>query len=262
MEHLLTQWPKLKNTAEGRFLFLFLDYDGTLAEIAARPEEAAISEEAKGLLEELSKRPDVKIAVISGRALKDIKSAIGLENIVYVGNHGLEIEGRKIKFESQVQPQSKADIRRIKEELSAKLSQIKGVFVEDKALTLSIHYRMADKKDVLKLKDIFDEVAGPYARAGKIKVTSGKKVFEIRPPVMWDKGRAALWLLARQQVVSGEDKVLPVYIGDDVTDEDAFRLLRKKGLTVFIGSDEHSSAEYYLKGTSEVLDFLRAICRN
>jgi trehalose 6-phosphate phosphatase len=171
----------------------------------------------------------------------------------------LEIEGPKIKFESQLSPRIKSIIRRIYEDAVSKLSKIKGVLIEDKGLTISVHYRLVDKKDIQEFLSIFAEITDPYIVRDKIRINSGKKVYEIRPPVMWDKGKIVLWLLARQHFFLEKDKILPIYIGDDVTDEDAFKVLKKKGLTVFVGEQGNSEAQYYLKTTEEVTEFLRLI---
>ena len=256
MDYLFTQFSKIKEQLGNKFILLLLDYDGTLTPIVETPKKAVISKETKELLQKLSKSPHCTLGIISGRSLEDIKNTVGIKDIIYVGNHGLEIEGPKIKFESQVSPRLKSVIRNIAEELAKRFSSIKGVLIEDKGLTLSIHYRLVDKKDMPCFERFFSEVTNTYAVRDKIKINSGKKVYEIKPPVQWDKGKVVLWLMARQQFASGENKVLPVYIGDDVTDEDVFKVLKRKGLTIFVGEPEGSAATYYLKDAEEVNRFL------
>jgi trehalose-phosphatase len=262
MKYLFDHWETIKNEFAKKIVFLFLDYDGTLAPIAETPDKAAIPKETRELLKELSEDSRCRLAIISGRSLSDIKRAIGLKNVFYAGNHGLEIESPKLKFESQVSPRLKSAIRNIAEELARRLSSIKGVLIEDKGLTLSIHYRLVDKKDIPAFEKIFSEVTSPYTVRDKIKINSGKKVYEIKPPVQWDKGKVVLWLMARQQFVSGKNKVLPVYIGDDVTDEDGFRALKNKGLTIFVGKPKSSEAGYYVKNTEEVVQLIKQILEN
>jgi len=259
MEYLLSHLEKLKNRLSDKFILLFLDYDGTLTPIAETPNKAVISREAKDLLNKLSKKSHCSVAIISGRSLNDIKGLVGLKDIIYVGNHGLEIEGPKIKFESHVMPRLKAIIRHIYEDAVSKLSKIKGVLIEDKRLAISVHYRLVDKKDIQEFLSIFNEITDSYIVRSKIKVDSGKKVYEIKPPGMWDKGEVVLWLLVRQQFLSGKNKIFPVYIGDDVTDENAFKVLKNKGLTIFVGEKASSEAQYYLKTTEEVTEFLKLI---
>lgn len=259
MDYLFAKFSQIKEQLSNKFILLLLDYDGTLTPIVENPEKAVIPKDTKELLQKLSKSRRFALGIISGRSLEDIKNTVGLENIVYAGNHGLEIEGPKIKFESQVSPQLKSAIHNIARELQKQLLSIKGILIEDKGLTLSIHYRLVDKKDIPVFEKIFSKVANPYIVSGKIKINPGKKVYEIRPPVQWDKGKIVLWLLARQQFASPEFKVLPVYLGDDVTDEDAFKALKRKGWTIFVGKPRSCAADYYLKDTEEVTRFLHLL---
>jgi len=261
MDYLFAQSDKIQELLGNKFIFLFLDYDGTLTAIAPTPQEAVLPQEVRRTLQKLSLRPDCKIGIISGRALKDLKNAVGIENIIYAGNHGLEIEGPKLKFESRVSPQFKSVIRQVAEDLSKELKDIKGALIENKGLTLSIHYRLVDNKDIPLFEKIFYAAVAPYRESGKIKVDRGKKVYEIRPPVHWDKGKAVLWLLARQQFAIGDKKVFPVYLGDDKTDEYAFRALKGKGATVLVGDSGSSVADYYLKDSGEVVKFFNLILK-
>ncbi|MCM8779455.1 MAG: trehalose-phosphatase [Candidatus Omnitrophica bacterium] len=256
MKYLFSCWDNLKKDIKNKNIFLFLDYDGTLTPIADTPDKAVISRKTKGILERLSRIPKFRLAIISGRALSDIKNLVGIEGIIYTGNHGLEIEGEKIKFRSPVFEYSKVIIRKIKNDLSKKISHFKGAFIEDKGLTLSLHYRLMDKNNISSLKNIFNDTIQPYLIEKKIRVTMGKKVLEVRPPLKWDKGKVVLWLLAKQRL---KDEIFPIYLGDDVTDEDAFFALRGKGLTIFVGKPKRSYAQYYLRNTQEVLEFLERI---
>jgi len=259
MQYLFSQSGKIKELLIDKFILLLLDYDGTLTPIVETPKKALISKDVKELLQKLSKRSYCKLGIISGRSLQDLKNIVGIEGVIYVGNHGLEIDGPKIKFESQVSPRLKSIIRNITADMQKLISGIKGVLIEDKGLTLSVHYRLVEKEDLPALEKIIYEVTNPYAVSDKIKVSYGKMVYEIKPSVKWDKGKVTLWLLARQQFLSGEKNVLPVYIGDDLTDEDAFKALKSKGLTIFVGEHGNSKADYYLKNTEEVIKFLHLI---
>jgi trehalose-phosphatase len=259
MGYLFDKWDKIKNELRKRFLFLFLDYDGTLTPIVDLPEKAVISDAIRKLLRELSCAPECKLAIISGRALDDIINLVGIKDIIYVGNHGLEIKSPKIKFESPIPLKTKSIIRRIYDELYNRLSGIKGIFIEDKRLTISVHYRLVDKRDVPMLLNILTEITMPFVSEGKIRITTGKKVYEIRPPVEWDKGKVVLWLLARQKFILKENNMLPIYLGDDATDEDAFRVLKNKGLSVFMGKPGASRADFYLKNTEDLVRFMKRI---
>lgn len=263
MRYIFDEWGKLRKLFVRKFVYLFLDYDGTLAPIAPSPEKAALSKKMKGLLVRLSAMPGLKIAIISGRSLKDLKRRVGSRNAVYVGNHGFEIKGPKIDFESPVSKRYTAALGKIRNGLRKKLSGIEGAFVEDKGVTLSAHYRLVDKKDIPLVKEILYETTILHEVRGDIAVRPGKMVLEVRPPVDWDKGKAALWLLARRKFFLKEEResgeILPVCLGDDVTDEDMFRAMKKRGLTVFVGRPRGSEADYYLKGTSDVYRFLTEV---
>lgn len=257
MVYLFSNWDNLKENLKRRFVYLFLDYDGTLVPIAESPSKTVIPEEIKEIIRGLSKSPRCKIAVVSGRALEDVRRLLGLKEIVYVGNHGLEIEGPKLKFKSVVPLGFKKILKRIKYDLNKKLASIKGVLFEDKGYTLSLHYRLVNEKQVPLVKAAFHEAIITYLVGNKIKIKSGKKVFEIRPPIEWDKGKAVLWLLARQRFVLKSNNIFPIYIGDDITDEDAFNALKENGASVFVGEPKKSKARYYLKNSKEVIEFLK-----
>jgi len=259
MKNIFRHWDRLKEELSNRYIMLFLDYDGTLTPIVSSPRIALISREAKELLNELSNSPKCKLAIISGRALKDIINIIGLKGIIYSGNHGLEIKGPKIKFATPVSARYKAILKHLKNNLKKKLSFIKGAFVEDKGLSLSLHYRLVDKKNIPQVKTIFHETVILYLVRNKIKIKTGKMVLEVRPPSEWDKGKVVLWLLTRQRFALKGKNVFPIYIGDDKTDEDAFKALEKKGLTIFVGEPKVSYAKYYLKDTGEVFEFLQKV---
>lgn len=257
MLYFFDKWKELKERLNNKTIILFLDFDGTLTSIVDTPDKAVISSEAKELLEKLSKKQNYKLVIISGRSLNDLKEKIGLKGIIYVGNHGLEIEGPKIKFESRFPSDFKICISEIKLALESKLSGIKGILIEDKELTISLHYRMVNDSDLKLVERVFNEVVQPYVIKNKVKICLGKKFFEIRPPVIWDKGKITVWLLAREKFIIGEGEIEPIYIGDDITDEDAFKVLKNREFTIFVGEPKDSKAKYYLKNPDEVLEFLK-----
>lgn len=259
MENAMRLWKQLQKEIKKKDIFLFLDYDGTLTPIADTPQKAKLSTETKKVLARLAVIPCIKLAIVSGRKIADIKKQIGLRRIIYAGNHGLEIEAAGLKFPTPVSRQTKVVIKNIGEDLKCALSDIKGVLVEDKGLALSVHYRLVKKNNAInKLKTILKNVLEPYLAAGKIKVSKGKKVFEIKPPLEWNKGKAVEWLLKKLQA-RREKHTLLIYIGDDTTDEDAFKALRGKGLSIAVGKPGKSSASYFLNNTGEVISFLKQI---
>lgn len=259
MQYLFDAWVKIKKELTRKAILLFLDYDGTLTPIINNPSRAVLSQGVRGILKRLVASPRYKLAVISGRALADLKKMVAIPGIIYVGNHGLEIEGPKIKFVSPVSLRYRRMLQSIKEDLISRLSAVKGALVEDKGLSLSIHYRQVDKQRLPELRAILREATILYTVRDKIRVQAGKKVFEIRPAVNWDKGRIVLWLLARWKFGLGDSGAMPIYLGDDTTDEDAFRALSGRGISIFVGRPKGSLARYYLKNTKEVTDFLKGL---
>ncbi len=259
MRYFYQDWSAIKGKLKGKFLFLFLDYDGTLAPIVKTPEVATISKETKLLLFELSENPCCKIAVISGRSLEDIKKKLGLNNIIYSGNHGLEIQGPQIRFVTQISESYKKTLEQIMKDLNKKISPFKGAFIEDKGFSLALHFRLVKSKFVHLVKTAFHETVILHLVKNKIKIRAGKKILEVRPILEWDKGKVVLWLLARQKFIRSGCEVFPIYIGDDSTDEDAFKALKHIGITIFVGNPKPSHAQYYLEDTNEVKEFLKRI---
>ncbi|MFA5096710.1 MAG: trehalose-phosphatase [Candidatus Omnitrophota bacterium] len=258
MRYLFDEWEALAGRIDNKPLFIFLDFDGTLAPICATPKAAALSGETKKLLRKLSKADGVKIAIVSGRSLRDIKGKVGIAGIIYAGNHGLEMEGPGVQFSPLICAGYMLALKTIKGILAGKLLPVKGVLLEEKGISLALHYRLVDRQRVAAVKKVFRDTVKRYCAGGRISVLPGKKVLEVRPGLKWGKGRAVKWLLARQGVVPGKGPVFPVYVGDDLTDEDAFGALKNRGLTVVVGK-RPSLARYYLEGGAGVRRFLRNI---
>jgi len=264
MKYLFSDLERIKETLKDKFIYLFLDHDGTLAPIANTPNKAIMPKGTKDLLRQLSKMTNCKIAIVSGRALSDISRRVGFKNIVYVGNHGFEIKGPKINFKSPITIRYRKTLDQIKAKLEKSLGLIKGVFIEDKGFSLSVHYRLVDKKDVVSVKNEFYAVLFLYEFRENVQVMAGKMVLEVRQPIPWNKGKVVLWLLGRRLFVLRNKKmeVLPIYIGDDMTDEDAFESLKDKGITIFVGKPGKTKAQFYVKDTEEVARFLEMVLKN
>lgn len=241
-------------------LVLFIDYDGTLAPIAKLPDQAFLSENMAEVLNTLSQFPHCHVVVISGRALPDLKKMIDIPNIIYVGNHGFEVEGiTSFNLETMIPAQYFDDLANIKTVLSAKLSVIEGLWVEDKGINLTVHYRPASEKAGVLARRIFKRECQPYLDENRIFVMQGKKVLEIRPPIRWTKGEAALLILYRIGQDVGKDNIATMYVGDDVTDEDAFKALNQIGITIRVGQQAGSGAQYFVEKQSDVLKLLQEI---
>ncbi len=259
MQHLFQSWESFSlDIRTASHILLLFDYDGTLTPIVSRPDEAILSPETRELLVKLTARPACSIGIISGRSLSDIKTMAAIEGIHYAGNHGLEIEGPDIKFTNPAAKTSQSEIKELASQLSARLGNIEGVIVEDKGLSLSLHYRLVKESGVNTVAEIFRQITSPWLSEGKIRVTSGKKVWEVRPPIDWHKGKAVEIIIQRIKKILNCQKILTVYLGDDKTDEDAFKIIhRPHGWSIFIGGENpSSSADYFLDSTVEVKTFL------
>lgn len=247
--------PKIQSAEK---VFLFLDYDGTLTPIVKDPKDAYLDKGTKNLLSELSKLNKCNIAVISGRALKDIKKRVGIKNIYYAGNHGIEIDIGRCSSVNIIPAEIRELIKVIKRGFLNRLESIKGFLIEDKGIVLALHYRNVSAKNVPYLKKVFKDIVSPYILSGMLKYVKGDKVFEIRPVLNFDKGRCCLYILKQLKLYS--KKVLIIYIGDDITDEDAFQALKEKGIMIFVKRERRSSsAEYYADSVKEVVEFLKKI---
>jgi trehalose-phosphatase len=241
-------------------LLLGLDYDGTLAPIVARPEDAALLPGAAAVLRSLAQRTDTRIAILSGRALSDITGRVSLDGAFYAGNHGLEISGPGVQ---RVHPRATASrelLRTIAAHLQEQLAAVPGAQVEDKRLTLSIHYRrVADERAERRTVAVVEHACAPYRE--QLRVTHGKKIVEVRPAVDWNKGDALRFL---RDTVIGNDTAAPtVFIGDDRTDEDAFGQVGEDGYGIIVAETAPSDtlASAYLRSPLEVVDFLRRLDR-
>ena len=249
----------LKEILESKHLMLFLDCDGTLTPIAEAPAEAELSSETRNILEKLKGCGSVEIAIVSGRGLADVKRLVGIKDIIYVGNHGFEIEGPAIKFESLATPRLKEVLRELSAKLEEVLKPIGGVIIEDKGLSLSIHYRKVTEKNIPFVEKTVYSVIRPYLSRKEILLGKGKMVIEVRPPLEWDKGKAIQWVLSQKQHTFPREMIYPVSIGDDITDEDAFLAVSGHGLAVFVGQPRPSHAKYFLNDPKDVFQFLNEI---
>lgn len=255
---LVTGWREARRRT-GRML-VALDYDGTLLPIAPRPEAAVLPDGTRQLVARLAARPDTDVAVISGRGLEDIRARVGLEGVYYAGNHGLELEGPGLEWVHPDALRAQPRIAACAADLMAGLDGIDGVVMEDKRITLSVHYRLVrDEEEVARVRRTV--LATCLGRDG-LRITEGKRVLEVRPTVDWDKGRATRFLV---EALGLETATRPpvVFIGDDLTDEDAFRALRGRGDGVLVASaaelNRDTAATALVESTDEVLELLEVL---
>lgn len=220
--------------AEAGRLLLALDFDGTLAPIVPRPEDAALLPASGRALGRLAGRGDTLVAIVSGRGLEDLRERVGQPGLVYAGNHGFEIEGPGVKHRLEQAEKLRPVMRALSDRLRTELAHVDGAEIEDKGITLSVHYRRV--ADAATAEQVRGAAEAEGQRAG-LRVTHGKRVVELRPPIDWHKGRAVEFLL---DTLADGTAPYPVFVGDDVTDEDAFRAVKARGgLAVLIaGPDE------------------------
>jgi trehalose-phosphatase len=225
-----------------------------LTPIVATPDLAVLSEEMRAAVKRLASR--YKVSVVSGRATDDVRGKVQIDGIFYAGSHGFEIVDPQGNVEVNREAQ---EIRTVIDEAHAKLSKalknVAGALVENVKYTISAHYRLVSEEDYPKVELAVKNILEEYP---ELRKTDGKKVFEIRPRIDWDKGKAVNWILNVLQF--HPDKNCAIYIGDDVTDEDAFAALERKGVGILVADPVRASkADYYIKDTRDVqkaLDYL------
>ncbi len=251
----LESFGRLIDGAASRPLLVCLDYDGTLSEIVADPDTATLADGAAEALERLAAQ--CPIAILSGRDLADIRGRVGLPGIWYAGSHGFELIGPDgSHHQNDAGASSVPILAAAAAELRDDLEHIPGARVEHKRFAVAIHYRTVAPERVA-------EVVAAAHRHGQrrgLRVTNGRKVVELRPNIDWDKGTALHWLCDR---VYESGDVLPIYIGDDLTDEDAFGAIRSNGVGIVVRHDEDgdrpTAAHFTLTDPAEVAEFLRRL---
>jgi trehalose 6-phosphate phosphatase len=229
-------------------LLVFLDFDGTLAAVVDCPREAVIPDATREALAALARNPGVSVGVVSGRALDDLEVRVGVDGLIYAGNHGLEIHGPSFRFTEPRAMAARPVLREVREALAQKIRPVQGAWIEDKGLTLSLHFRHAERAALPVLNAAVQEAV---AGINDVRSRLGKEVFEVRPNVNWHKEAAMRWI-ARTLNWTG---AAMVYAGDDATDEEAFALL-PEAITVKVGEPAGTWARYCVPGTEEVRGML------
>ncbi len=233
---------------------IFLDYDGTLTPIVADPEKATLPDKTRKVLKRLAEH--YSVAIISGRDLGDVQNMVCLSDIAYAGSHGFDIVGPGGRYRDQKMGERFLPaLERAERELRTALKDIPGAKVERKRFAITAHYRQVERANVPILEQRFDAILLHHP---ELRKSTGKKVFELRPNIDWDKGKALLYLL--EALYTDHSRVLPVYIGDDVTDEDAFRAISDRGIAIAVGRGKRpTAANYMLRDPSEVIEFLQKL---
>lgn len=223
----------LERIGSAERVFWFIDFDGTLVPIVRRPELVDFNNRKRAALSHLSGCRKMKVTVISGRPLEDVSRRINMPTVTCAGNHGLEIAGAGIRFRHPGGVSARASLEGVMEAWSEASARYRGSLVEDKGMSATFHYRQVASSLQEKACRAAREEAEKFAVAGRIRITYGKKVVEIRPPVAWGKGDALRHLLRHWR--HGRRGDLVVALGDDETDRDMFGPAREEGLAIFVG---------------------------
>ncbi|MDT0688084.1 trehalose-phosphatase [Autumnicola psychrophila] len=250
----LKKAEELKKEFSDKKALLFLDFDGTLAPIVENHEDAAISEEMRDLVQQLSKV--YPTAVVSGRGMKDVNQRVNLPELYYAGSHGFEISGPNNFLKENDEAQKVLPIfDKIEPILKEKLKDINGVDFERKKFTLAIHYRKVDENRTSEVHTRVSEVLKDYPQLLK---ADGKKVIEVRPAIDWHKGKAVEFL---KEHLGEKNQKFSVYIGDDVTDEDAFKYV-DNGIGILVSEHGNKTyADYSLENIDEVKEFFQLLLK-
>ncbi|CAF1707006.1 unnamed protein product [Brassica napus] len=262
----LDMFERITEASRGKEIVMFLDYDGTLSPIVADPDRAFISSKMRRTVKKLAKC--FPTSIVTGRCIDKVYSFVKLAELYYAGSHGMDIKGptkgfsRYNKDKPSVLYQPAGDFLPMIDEafkqLVEKTKSTPGAKVENNKFCLSVHFRCVDEK---KWSELALKVRSVVKNYPTLKLSQGRKVFEIRPMVKWDKGKALEFLLESLGFDNSSD-VFPIYIGDDRTDEDAFKLLQERGqglgllVTKF---PKDTNASYSLQDPLEVMDFLRRL---
>lgn len=246
--HLFAHWPEVASRLQAaRHIALFLDFDGTLTRLRRRAEDVWLAEPLRKQLDRLNRRHRASVHIVSGRRLADVRARAGVPSLNYLGVHGWEREGRKLAESSR-----RALVAAIRQ-IAAAIAAWPGVRLEDKTFGFAVHYRGARVSAARRVRPVVEKAVAPRRR--HLNILRGKKVLEVLPREMEGKGAAVREVL--REMPRG---TLPVFVGDDLTDEAAFRAL-PRGLTVRVGSPRGTAARFYLRGPAEVRRFLEKIER-
>ncbi|MGI9049347.1 MAG: trehalose-phosphatase [Rubrobacteraceae bacterium] len=266
LPHALNDSEKLEQRLMGKQPAVFLDYDGTLTPIVDRPEDATISDSMREAVRGLAER--CTVCVVSGRDRQVVQELMGLDNLVVAGSHGFDIWSPE---EGTIEHDAGSGFEDLLDEVKARVGEevedIEGASVEPKKASVAVHYRLVSEEERRGIKESVDSILADHP--DDLKMTPGKMVYEIQPKLDWDKGKAVLYLLETLEL--DRDDVEPMYLGDDVTDEDAFEALAEtspEGIGIFVGRDDDpevagrtTAADYVLRTMEEVERFLDTLAR-
>ncbi|CAA0838137.1 Probable trehalose-phosphate phosphatase H [Striga hermonthica] len=223
----LDTFDQIMSASKGKQIVMFLDYDGTLSPIVDDPDRAFMSEAMRTTVRRLARC--FPTAIVSGRCRDKVYSFVRLAELYYAGSHGMDIKGpskgsKYMKSTQAVHFQAASEFLPMIDEVYKALLEVTkstpGARVENNKFCVSVHFRCVDER---KWIDLAKQVGSVLENYPNLRLTQGRKVLEIRPTIKWDKGKALEFLLESLGYANCTD-VFPIYIGDDRTDEDAFKV--------------------------------------
>lgn len=260
LPHALRDHERFASALDGRRPAVFLDYDGVLSPIVERPEDAVMTPDMRDVVARLATR--CPVCVVSGRDRTVVQALMGLDGLVVAGSHGFDIwHPERGTLVHEAASGYEELVGAVTEELRAGVGGLDGVQVEPKRASVAVHYRRADPAARDRVTELVERLLAE--RPDELKVTPGKMVYELQPKIDWHKGAAVRYLLDALGLTG--DDVVPLYLGDDVTDEDAFRALSGLGVAVYVGDQDQlgrdTAADFVLGTVEEVRRLLDTLGR-
>jgi alpha,alpha-trehalase len=235
LPHALAHLATITADIDGRRPAVFLDYDGTLTSIVDDPAEAVLSEAGRRAISRLARL--CTVAVISGRDLADVREMIGIDDLVVAGSHGFDIAGPGWTHQHEVGSGALPALAAAADEIERELGSVAGALVERKQFAVTVHFRRVDPAEHARFDDVVERVAHAHP---ELRRTGGKMIHELRPDIEWDKGRALRFLLDQLRLDTSD--TIPIYLGDDETDEDALAAVAADGIGIVVGADDRPTA--------------------
>jgi len=244
--HLFAAWPQVsRRLRRAERWLLLLDFDGTLAPFTSDPQAARLESDVRPVLSRLARNPRARLYIVSGRPLAYLRRWASVPGVRLLGLHGWERPGmaRPVRERRRV--------LEVKRWLGKRLAGARGIKIEDKGIVLAVHYRAATPEEVKLAQEATLQVLWSSQRA--LRLIEGKMIWELAPSFIEGKGAAAARLLAKLS-----PGWLPIYAGDDESDECAFAILRR-GVTIQVGGRPDTKARFWLRDPSEVREFLERL---
>jgi len=235
-----------KLLADDRVL-LCIDFDGTLVPLQRNHRLCVLDPQGRAMIAAAHAPPRSHVAIVSGRAIADLRARVGVRSVTYAGNHGLEIEGEGLGFREPTAVGCTNVLDRLADDLDSQLAELEGAMIERKGLSLTVHARDVHPSSVPEVHAVVRRAVASSRGDTLLAVREGKGVLEILPDVGWHKGRAVEWIADRLGCGANQR----VFIGDDRTDEDGF-LACREGITIRVGDPGERTAARYIGSLDDV----------